>query len=83
MPDTDRKRFADAEQTCPKYDYQNAGDAGGSQVPVAVTNGDLASCVGQVLQICIPKSRLIVVEAVGTVNRTFYPVQGAVGKLVL
>ena len=41
------------------------------------------SCVRQVLQICIPKSRLIVVEAVGTVNRTFYPVQGAVGKLVL
>ena len=29
------------DQTCPKYDYQNAGDAGGTQVPVAVTNGDL------------------------------------------
>ena len=24
----------------PKYDYQNAGYAGGTQVPVAVTNGD-------------------------------------------
>ena len=32
------------EQTCPNYDYQNAGDAGGTQVPVAVTNGDLV-CV--------------------------------------
>ena len=29
------------DQACPKYDYQNAGDAGGTQVPVAVTNGDL------------------------------------------
>ena len=32
------------EQTCPNYDYHNAGDAGGTQVPVAVTNGDLV-CV--------------------------------------
>src|SRR5262245_14230627 len=44
---------------------------------------DIVSCVRQVLQIRIPKVEYSNVEAVETVNRTFYPVQGAVGKLVV
>src|SRR6476469_10951183 len=33
--------------TCPKYDYQNAGYAGGTQVPVAVTNACVIPRLGQ------------------------------------